>query len=163
MQRTGQRVLTSPSSPGLSEVTARSLPLSSKALMLMPQLVWGCLNQFCSTCLKSILCQWPTLELSSIFSERMRMWRLPCSVTGLRRRICRYTVEVCCSGRRYTHSWAFSTLVNMSFGLNLKKQQLGLPFTCTRGSAVERRTRTCYCAQQSSKIQRFLTCGVTWQ
>lgn len=87
--RTGLRVLTSPSSPGLSEVTARSLPLSSKALMSIPQLVCGCLNQFCSTCLKSMLCQWPTLELSSIFSERMRMWRLPCSVTGFSRRICR--------------------------------------------------------------------------
>lgn len=87
--KTGLRVLTSPSSPGRSEVTARSLPLSSKALMSIPQLVCGCLNQFCNTCLKSILCQWPTLELSSIFKERMRMCRLPCSVTGLSRRICR--------------------------------------------------------------------------
>lgn len=86
---TGLRVLTSPSSPGRSEVTARSLPLSSKALMSIPQLVWGCLNQFCNTCLKSMLCQWPTLELSSIFRERMRMWRLPWSVTGFSRRICR--------------------------------------------------------------------------
>lgn len=49
--------LTNPSSPTPGEVIAKSSPLISDALIWIPQFDSGCLSQFCSTRLKSILCQ----------------------------------------------------------------------------------------------------------
>lgn len=128
--------LTSPSSPGSAEVTTKSFPLESKALISMPQLVSGCRSHTVSTCLTSILCHEPTPALTSIFRERIRMCLLP-SVTGMRREICRNTLVASAAGRKYTQSCARTTRLAWNFCVMEKKQHLGSPSTWTMVSAGE--------------------------
>lgn len=127
-------LLTSPSSPGAVEVTARSLPLESNALISMPQLVSGCRSHTLNTCLTSMLCQELTPAFTSIFRERMRMCRPP-SVIGMRREICRKTVVASAAERRCTQSCARTMRLAWNFGVGEKKQHLGCPSTCTAATA----------------------------
>lgn len=120
--------LTRPSSPGTVEVTARSFPLESKALISMPQLVSGCRNHTLSTCLTSMLCHELAPAFTSIFRERMRMCRFS-PVTGIRREICRNTVVASSAGRRCTQSCARTMRLAWNFWVKEKKQHFGSPFT----------------------------------
>lgn len=63
-------------------------------------------------------------------------------------------------GCRYTHSWAFSTFVNITLGLKWKWQQRGLPSVCTAGSADKREGVQC---QQRVFVEKVSSTGWHWQ
>lgn len=135
--------LTSPSSPGSAEVTAKSFPFASYAFISMPQLVSGCLNHTVSTCFTSILCQDVTPAFTSIFRDRIRMC-LPPSATGISRDICKKTVVASSAGLRWTHSCALTIRFAWIFGLKEKKQHVGFRSTWTMGSAEKKERKSDY-------------------
>lgn len=150
--------LTSPSSPGSAEVTAKSFPLESKALISMPQLVSGCRSHTLNTCLTSILCQELTPALTSIFRDRIRICLFP-SVAGIRREMSRNTVVASSAGRRWTHSCARKMRLAWIFWAKEKKQHFGCPFSWTTGSAGETRGESVLEISQT-EIKSFIQTGL---